>query len=76
VLVCEFDTGLRFIDGLPDQVHRSGAMATLVCSRFSQRSERLREGGQCPFDIDLIGFSGFAGRSLRRSLPPQQSRGE
>jgi hypothetical protein len=36
MLVGELDTCLRFLDGLPDQVHRPGAMAAFVCGGFPQ----------------------------------------
>jgi hypothetical protein len=45
MLVGERDARLRFFDGLPDQLYRSGAMTTFVCSGFPQRAERLIEGG-------------------------------
>ena len=63
MLVGELDTRLRFLDGLPDQVHRPGAMAAFVCGGFPQRAERLLERRQGTFHIALIGVGGFRRRT-------------
>jgi hypothetical protein len=63
VLVGELDAGLRFLDGLSDQVHRSGTMTAFVGGGFLQRAERLMERRQGAFHIALIGIGRFCGRA-------------